>query len=90
MKEINALELLGERKVDFLPLHFSKFKLSDKDFFIENIENWIRSKLRGRYFLKKFPSISSDGKLKNSLFVGFENQSELTHFILACPHLRRN
>jgi hypothetical protein len=90
MIEINALELLGKRKVDHIPCHFSKFKLSDRDFLIDSLENWIRIKLKGRYFLKKYPDINSEGKLKNSIFVGFENHAELTHFILACPHLRRN
>lgn len=90
MIEINALDLLGLRKVNYVPTHFSKFKLSDRDFLTENLENWIKIKSKGRYFLKKCPDIGSDGRLKNSLIVGFENPSELTHFILACPHLRRN
>lgn len=90
MIEMNALELLGKRKMNFMPAHFAKFKLSDRDFLVESLENWIRVKSKGRYFLKNHPEISSDGKIKNSVFVGFENQTELTHFILACPHLRRN
>lgn len=90
MIDLNALELLGKRRVETIPPHFSKFKIADKDFLLDNIENWIRAKLNGRYFIKKYPSIANDGKLKNSIFVGFENHSELTHFILACPHLRRN
>jgi hypothetical protein len=29
-------------------------------------------------------------KLKSSLIVAFEDHSEMTYFMLACPHLRRN
>jgi len=90
MIEINALEILNKRKVETIAPHFSKMKLSEKDIYTNSIEDWIRSKLKGRYFIKKQPSIGNDGKIKSSTFVGFEIQSELTHFILACPHLRRN
>lgn len=90
MIEMNPLEVLNIRKVDIVPPHFSKMKISERDVWNNDLEDWIRSKLQGRYFVKKYPSIGDDGKLKNSTFVGFEIQSELTHFILACPHLRRN
>jgi hypothetical protein len=90
MIEINALDALSLRKTDIIPIHFSKMKLSEKEIYNNSIEDWIKAKLKGRYFIKKYPSIDNDGKFKSSIFVGFEIQSELTHFILACPHLRRN
>ena len=90
MIEINALDALSLRKIDIIPIHFSKMKLSEKEIYNNSIEDWIKAKLKGRYFIKKYPSIDNDGKFKSSIFVGFEIQSELTHFILACPHLRRN
>ena len=31
-----------------------------------------------------------DGNLKSTTFMAFEDQKELTYFMLACPHLRRN
>ena len=90
MIELNALEVLNQRKVDVIPLHFSKMKISEKEIYSESIENWIRAKLKGRYFIKKYPSIGNDGKVKPSTFVGFEIQAEMSYFILACPHLRRS
>lgn len=90
MIEINALEVLNHRRLDTIPPHFVKMKISEKDIYSENVENWIRAKLKGRYFVKKYPSIGSDGKVKPSTFVGFEIQAEMSHFILACPHLRRS
>jgi len=89
MIEINALDVLNRRKVDYIPNHFSRMKVNDSEANIVETEFWIKNKLRGRYFLLKIPAISHDGKLKNNTVVGFENHKELTYFMLACPHLRR-
>jgi hypothetical protein len=56
----------------------------------EGLEEWVRFKLKGRYYITKQPSIDSGGNLKSNLFIGFEDSKELTYFMLACPHLRRN
>ena len=90
MIEINPLEVLNLRKLDTMPPHFSKMRVFEKNTWGNDLETWIRSKLKGRYFVNQQPSIGDDGKLRNFTFVGFEIQSELTHFILAWPHLRRN
>lgn len=89
MMEINALDVLNRRKVNYIPDHFSKMKINDNEANVVEAEFWIKNKLKGRYFLLKAPSISHDGKLKNSTVVGFEYHKELTYFMLACPHLRR-
>jgi hypothetical protein len=34
--------------------------------------------------------VDQSGKMATSTFLGFEDQKELTYFILACPYLRRN
>jgi hypothetical protein len=66
-------------------------KLDSSEFYIQDIEKWIENKLNGRYCIVKQPSISSkDNHLKTATFVGFEDQKEITYFILACPYLRRN
>jgi len=44
----------------------------------------------GRFYIKRQPGISQDGKLKTATYVGFEDHKELTYFMLACPHIRRN
>lgn len=89
MIEINALDVLKERKVDTAFPQFSKIKISEGDWHLTEIEQWIKNKLKGRFYLQKIPSIGSDGKLKPSTFAGFEDHKELTYFMLACPHLRR-
>jgi hypothetical protein len=89
--EYNNLDLLNERQLGFLPPHFSIFYLDDKMFFYdkENILNWIRTKLKGRFSILKSVGINSEQKTKSIYTVGFENPTELTYFIIACPFLRR-
>jgi hypothetical protein len=89
MFDLNPLDVLEKRKVDRLPDHFSKIFISDRDFFYNEMEDWIRAKLRGRYAIKQIPNLDKDGKLKTSTFVGFEDEKELTFFMLACPKFRR-
>ena len=36
-----------------------------------------------------FEGVDKDGKLKTPTYVGFEEEKELTYFMLACPNLRR-
>ena len=87
---LNPLDILGKRKLNFMPLHFSKVKISDLEFFHNDLIDWIEIKLEGRFSISNEPSIDDTGKLKLSTFVGFENQKELTYFLLACPYSRRN
>lgn len=90
MLKINALDILNLRQIDSVAPHFAKIKLADMDLFGADVETWIRSKLIGRFYIKRQPGISQDGKLKTATYVGFEDHKELTYFMLACPHIRRN
>ena len=90
MFNLNPLDVLNRRELKVLPPHFSKIKISDGDLFDNKIKNWISTKLKGRYCIIKTPAIDPGGNLKSATFVAFEDQKELTYFMLACPHLRRN
>jgi hypothetical protein len=89
MFDLNPIDVLKQRKLKTLPPHFSKMKISDSELF-EGVEDWVKTKLKGRYCLVKSPGIDENGNLKSSTYVGFEQQKELTYFMLACPILRRN
>lgn len=89
MFDLNPIDVLKQRKLTILPPHFSKIKISDSEIF-EGIEEWVQNKLKGRYCLVKYPSIDQEGNLKSSYHIGFEDQKELTYFMLACSILRRN
>lgn len=89
MFDLNPIDVLKQRKLNTLPPHFSKIKILDLEIF-EGIEDWIKTKLKGRYCLVKHPGIDQSGNLKSSFYIGFEDQKELTYLMLACPILRRN
>jgi hypothetical protein len=89
MLEINELDVIGVRVLDYIPKHFARIKISDRDYFETDISNWISNRLKGRYVISTMPSIDSQGRLKVATYVAFEDQKELTYFMLACPHFRR-
>ena len=86
MIDLNPLDVLNKRVPEFCPVHFSKIKIANYSN-LENIENWIRFNLSGRFWVGNIPGIDSD-KFKTTTFVAFEEEKELTYFVLACPHLR--
>lgn len=90
MFDLNPIDVLKQRQLKTLPPHFSKIKISDSEFFDTGIATWIENRLKGRFSIVRMPGIDKDGKLKSATFVAFEEQKELTYFMLACPHLRRN
>jgi hypothetical protein len=91
MYDLNPLDVLKQREVKTLPPHFAKCKLPDDLSLInEKFISWIRTKLKGRFCVTRVPCIDESGHLKSSSIVAFENQKELTYFMLACPYLRRN
>jgi hypothetical protein len=89
MIEVNPLNILGGRRLNFLPKHFSKSEIKLSEFGNE-IENWIETNLKSRYSLLRIPCINKDGHMKSATIVGFEDHKEITYFMLACPYLRRN
>jgi hypothetical protein len=90
MIEYNYLDLLKERQLNWIPIHFSKTKIADSELWNkEKLLSWVRSKLKGRFSLIKSPMISKNDKLQSELVIAFEDQKELTYFLLACPYIRR-
>lgn len=90
MFDLNPIEVLKKREVKITPPHFKKVKIADSDFFDGNLKKWIKTKLKGRYYIARVPNIDTDGKLRSSNFIGIEEEKEMTYFLLACPYLRRN
>lgn len=90
MFDLNPLNILNQRQVSTLPPHFVKVKVADETVMYDNeLVNWINQRLKNRFCIVKVPSTNTNGQLKLSTFVGFEDQKELTYFMLACPHFRR-
>ena len=89
MFDLNPMDVLKQRKLKTVAPHFSQLNISDSEIF-EGLEDWIKVKLKGRYYICRRPALDKNGNLRSSYFVGFEDQKELTYFMLACPHLRSN
>ncbi len=90
MFNLNPLSILKERELRTLPPHFAKIKINDGEMFDGKIRQWIKEKLKGRFCVVRTPSVDQNGNLKSATFAAFEDQKELTYFMLACPFLRRN
>lgn len=90
MFDINPLDVLENRRLTQISPHFIKSHIPDYGIYDDNTVDWIQTKLKGRFFYGRIPTVDKDGKFKSSLAVGFEDPKELTYFMLACPHLRRN
>lgn len=90
MFDINPLDVLGSRRIKYVCPQFTMANLSFSNIYYDTMVEWIQTKLKGRFFFERTPSVDKDGKFKSSLTVGFEDPKELTYFMLACPHLRRN
>jgi len=86
--KLGPLDVLNKRELDFLPKHFVTTMINDR--YNQKIIAWVRNKLSGRYCVCRTPQIDSDDKLKTVSVIGFENEKELTYFMLACPYIRRN
>jgi hypothetical protein len=89
MIDLNPLNIIKKRKLTSVPPSFLKVQINDFDLFDDDLENWIISRLRGRYSIVKLPFIDENGGLKLANFVGFEDHKEITYFTLACPYFRR-
>lgn len=58
-------------------------------FRIETIKSWILSNLKGRFYIGSAIVLNEeDNKLKEVVKLGFEDRSELSIFIIACPILK--
>lgn len=85
--ELNVLDVLNEREIKFKAPHFVTTVIDTV--YEEKIKQWVEKTLKGRFFILKSPTINDLEKLKTNLMLGFENEQELTYFILACPYHRR-
>ena len=77
--------------MNFLNTVNIKIQIQNHDLFFDtDLIKWIDTKLNGRYTIVNLPYITSEGKSQTGTFAAFEDPRELTYFMLACPHLRRN
>ena len=87
MITVNPLDVLDQRFLSWMPSHFSKTKVQR---FIDDgeLRDWIQYRLKGRFAISTQPTIGDKDTVQTATFVGFEDEKELTYFMLACPYLR--
>ena len=83
---VNPLNVLGVRKLHYMPLHFAKTYTENlKDTHL--IDDWIYRNLNSRYCIKKNHILDNTNKITEVYEIGMEDHKELTMFSLGCPYL---
>lgn len=85
---VNALSVLGLRKLSFIPEHFAKLSIEHR-FDVKNIEHWIEYNLDGRYAIKDGFGLDHDRKIVAYTEIGMEDPKELTMLAIGCQHLHK-
>lgn len=85
---VNALNVLGFRKLSFIPEHFSKLSI-DQKLDIKAMEQWIEFNLNSRYAIQNAYKLDSNRKIVSVTEVGLEDPKELTMLSLGCQHLHK-
>ena len=86
--EVNALNVLGFRKLSFIPEHFSKISI-DHRFDTKLVEHWIEYNLNSRYAIQNKYGLDSNRKMVPFTVIGMEDPKELTMLTLGCQHLHK-
>lgn len=87
---VNPLNVLEIRRVGFCPPYFESVTLAPGYNLAKAIDEWIYDNLSGRYFIGNALEICQDNNkpFTQRIKIGFENPSELSYFVLACPILK--
>lgn len=86
--KVNPLNLLNQRKLTFVPEHFSKIKV-DRNVNIKLIEQWINYNLNSRYAIKISYVFNEKNKLFEIYEIGLEDPKELSLLVLGCSYLHK-
>jgi hypothetical protein len=83
---INALGLLGVRKLSFIPNHFTKLSIEHR-FNVKDIEHWIEYNLNSRYAIQDGYGLDNNRKIIVTTDIGIEDPKELTMLAIGCKNL---
>jgi len=86
--KVNALNVLGLRKLSFIPEHFAKISIDHK-LDTKLIEHWIEFNLNSRYAIKTKYKLDSNRKIMQLTEIGLEDHKELSMLSLGCHHLHK-
>ena len=87
--KVNPLSVLGLRKLNFIPEHFTKVSIN-KVIDVSLIDNWINYNLNSRYAVTKNLAVDPSKKMVEIIEIGLEDPKEVTMLTLGCPYLHNN
>lgn len=87
--DVNPLNVLGMRRLDFIPKHFETIVLKTSILDIKMLDQWISHNLNSRYAIKTTFALDENKKLVEAKEVGMEDPKELTMFSLGCPYIHQ-
>jgi hypothetical protein len=85
--QVNAMNVLGIRKLNHIPPHFQSLNLKTTD--IDEIEDWIYRNLESRYYINNTQAIDDNNKLIDVIEIGLEDSKEITMLLLGCPYIAK-
>jgi hypothetical protein len=87
--ELNPLDVLGMRKLNFIPKHFQKITLETGFQDIKKIDQWINYYLNSRYAIEHTLKLNKNtNKITQVTIIGFEDPKEVTMLSLGCKYLK--
>lgn len=88
--KVNPLNAFGVRRTEFCPPYFETFTMETRFNLSKALNEWIYENCRSRYYIGLTVELSDVVPYKQKIKIGFENPSELSYFIMACPLLKYN
>jgi hypothetical protein len=89
-KEPNPLNVFEVRRVKSAPPHFDYINLPIKYNMEVSLTKWINKNCKHRFYLSRNVVLDTERKVINVITVGFEENKDMSYFMLACPHLKYN
>ena len=86
---VNALNVLGVRRLSYMPKHFTTMTLSGS-VTLDRVDSWVYQNLDSRYAIIKSLKLDSNNKMIEIHELGVEDAKELTILSLSCPYLDKN
>jgi len=84
---INPLNVLGARRLTFIPKHFASMTIKNN---WDKIDSWIYKNLDSRYAIIQDLEVDQNNKIVEIHKLGVEDPKELTILSLSCPYLDKN
>ena len=81
------IQIASWRMLKYIPPHFKTVVIPfiPEPYVQENIVNWIRENFTGRFFAGETTDLV-EGSITKVYKIAFEEDTEITMFILGCPH----